>query len=117
MERAEAAQNWKLPDRTISAILAELAAYAPDEIAQQRRARYPLGKTRQIEHVAHGRTLVEPKLWHQNRGAVELARAEIGKRLVGLPERVCCGFGDNADLWSQSDKIDRILPCEIGNRY
>jgi hypothetical protein len=36
--------------------------------------------------------------------------------LIGLVERIGCGMGDDADLRSQTQKIDSILPFEIGDR-
>jgi hypothetical protein len=49
-------------------------------------------------------------------GAFESASAQISKRLVGLLQRVNCGFGGNTHLRYEAQKIDAILASEIGNR-
>jgi hypothetical protein len=60
--------------------------------------------------------LPRPHSWHENCRAFEPASAEIGEGLIGLVERIGCGMGDDADLRSQTQKIDSILPFEIGDR-
>ena len=47
----------------------------------------------------------------------EPSGAEIGEGLIGLVQRIACGFGDNADFGCQTKEIDSILSREIGNRY
>ena len=37
--------------------------------------------------------------------------------MIGLVKRIGCGMGDDADLRSQTQKIDSILPLEIGDRH
>jgi hypothetical protein len=54
---------------------------------------------------------------NQNRGAFEAARAEIGKGLVGMLERIAGGLGDNTDLGHEAQEINAVLPREIGDRH
>jgi L,D-transpeptidase YcbB len=53
----------------------------------------------------------------ENRSAFEPAGAQIGEGLVGLVERIARSFGDDADLRRQAQKIDCILPRQIGDRH
>jgi hypothetical protein len=54
---------------------------------------------------------------NQNRGAFEAVRAEIGKGLVGMLERIAGGLGDNTDLGHEAQEINAVLPREIGDRH
>src|SRR5208337_2093342 len=50
-------------------------------------------------------------------GSVPQANREsLGLRLVGLPKRISRRLGDDPDLWRKGQKIESILPREIGDR-
>jgi len=55
------------------------------------------------------------KLWHEDRRAIKAASAEIGKSFVSLFELVTRGLGDDADLRREAQKIESILPRQIGD--
>ena len=58
----------------------------------------------------------QSRSWHKNGRAFEPTRPEIGEGLVGLIKRIARGFGNNADLRHDAQKIDSVLSGEIGDR-
>jgi hypothetical protein len=54
---------------------------------------------------------------NENRGTFEAAGAEIGQSLVGLPERIARGSGNDTDLRREAQEIDAVVSREIGDRH
>ena len=53
----------------------------------------------------------------EHRGTVEAPGAQVGQRLVGLPQRIARRFNLDSDLRHQLQKIESVLTREIRNRY
>jgi hypothetical protein len=53
----------------------------------------------------------------KHRGALEAAGPQISQRLVSLFQGISGRLGDYAHLGNQAQKIDAVLPCEIGDRH
>jgi len=117
--RARRYKRWRIRNTLLNL----LHCHLPNLVLMKKLTRLDLKHLVKKEHTDNfifdtfHLNLPRPHSRHENCRAFEPASAEIGEGLIGLVERIGCGMGDDADLRSQTQKIDSILPFEIGDRH